>query len=114
MDSVREKLTVTLCRIRLWAMFSVTGTDRLEPVLVPPSVGKMLVWSLSLRRYCSCAVMLTLVPCCAPRPPRPPGPPRPPPPPGPPRPPRPPAAAGVKLWVTRRLTLSVAELVVVT
>jgi hypothetical protein len=60
--------------------------------------------------------MLTVVPCAAaPRPPRPPAPPGPrwPPPPRPPpaAPPRP-AGGGVKLWVSRTLTLSATDFVV--
>jgi len=42
-DSVREKFTDTLCMIRLCTTLSVTGTDRLDPVVWPPSAGKMLV-----------------------------------------------------------------------
>src|SRR5205809_115728 len=108
---VDEKLTLAVCIVRLWRMLNVTGVDTLRLAACPPSSGLMLVVSLSVRRNCSCAVMLTLVPVAAgaPRPPRPP--PNPPPPRPPPRPP--PAAAGVKLCVTRRLTVSPADGVVV-
>src|SRR3954454_18417781 len=93
-----------LCPVRLCWMLRDTGTARLEPVDAPLRVGNTLFWSVLVRRYCSCAVMLTLVPCCCPRPSRPPAPPNPPRPP-PPRPP-PPGVFGVKFWLTRRLMLS--------
>src|SRR3954470_5117212 len=89
-DEVDEKLALTVCIVRLWRMLNDTGTPSVVFSERPPRAGRTLRFSFSPWRNCSCAVMLTLVPCCAaPRPPRPPA--RPPPPPNAP-PPRPAAA----------------------
>src|ERR1700736_4008596 len=112
------RLTVKFWMERPRLTLSEIGALRLVFAVSLPRFGKTLSACVSLRRYCTCAVRMTLVPRAAPGPlprpppppPRPPLPPKPPKPgPGPPRPPDPfgPwARVGERFWINRRLTAS--------
>ncbi len=55
-------LTLIACWSRRCEMLSATGTEIDDPSVNPPIVGNTLTCSPSFSRYCSCAVMLTVVP----------------------------------------------------